>query len=183
MKYNGFSKSKYLYLLFFFATSCLVNRNSKVVTNKNTTKAILPVLWIDKSNFHNWAQQHNTKIMFRFTYTGGKITLTGWAPKTNDNDDYYDSTTLPLNSSSEKQRKLVDTRIYLGNLRLSQIDVEDLDSQLTNPSAHYLVFIPILDSTYKQQVAYEVYASTSKLSSGIITSDAKLDPSPPATRK
>ncbi len=172
--------------LFVLSAACYISCNSKVVTHTNGSKALLPVLWIAKDTFHYWHLQHDTKIMFRFTYFSGRITLTGWAPTPNDSSDDYDSThLLTLNPSLEKQIKLTNQKIYLGNLRLSEAEVNSLDTQLSNDStAKYLVFIPTLDATYTQQVAYQIHLSSSTFSKDTLyTIDPKADPSPPATRK
>lgn len=175
--------STYLFLLLAF---CCISCNSKVVTHGNTARAKLPVLYIEKASFHQWDSLHNTKIMFRFTYFDGSITLTGWAPTPNDSSDTYDTVNIfPLKASTDKQVKFSDTRLYLGNLRLSRDEVISLDSQLTaNPNAHYLVFKPMLDGIYPQQVSYKIFLSSSThFSDTLYTIDPKADPSPPATRK
>ena len=177
-------------LIFLFLAMILFNlsgcNNGKQLTNSNYLINKLNVLYVDKASFQMWAANHDTKIMFRFSFTGNQITLTGWAPKANDDDDAYDeANTLPLQISSET-KQLTGNKLYFGNLRLSRADVRALKSLLNKPGAAYLVFIPENFAASPEQIDYDIFISKSPNSSGIIPSlhgNAKADPSPPANRK
>lgn len=148
----------------------------------------LSVLHIENAQFKKWAKSHDTKIMFRFAFEASTITLTGWAPKRNDDDDDYDEENmLELTAGSEKE-KLEGTRLYFGNLRVSQAIVQIMKKIPDTARFKYFLFIPKNYHKYPEQIMYEIFVSPTTESKDkipipdFLTAPA-ADPSPPATRK
>ena len=144
-------------------------------------------LYVDKARFHEWWTNHHTKTMYRFTFSNNEITLTGWAPdRKDDNDDNYDKADLLRLKTCTKTENLNRARLYFGNIKITKAENKAIDDLLQTTSAKYVLFKPVNYSLDKDQIAYEVYLSSTNSPSGIIETATKVadaDPSPPATRK
>ena len=168
-----------LTVLVFFACT-----NSRVVTKKNQNITKLHTLWVDQATFHSWVGKG--RLMLRFTFTKGNITLAGWFNKPGTEDYNHDPDAV-LNVLKQSHSLKPDP-LYLGNLRLTADEITAIDG-MAKPG-NTILFVPVIspDAATNGNIRYEIYISTSPPKNGevsimsITNTGIKADPSPPATR-
>ncbi len=113
------------------------------------TDVTLDVLYTDATSFKNLP---NRRIFFVLTYIKPDIsTLSGWSTS---GGDFSDPPDITLKKST--QMIIIQDTTYVGNVKLSGNEVQQVKANIAATHAAYVLFIPTPSPTYRNHIEYAI---------------------------